>query len=209
MFRQKNMKIHYRPDLSKTLQKIMNDTLQLYKQNQIVMLYTLLAKIYIKNEDTEGAKLLFDAAKCLLKNDFFCDEEFIRKYQKDLNKLGYNLGDITETQAAGIMFKVYEDAIIRERNTIDETGFTGMEHFMIDKFFHMLLSPTRNPNLQVKEGHIKCYYEEQRFSDFLSDLKLSIEFIQENGRNTIELFNTPDEDLKIDEFEQEKELEKE
>lgn len=70
--------------------------------------------------------------------------------------------------------------------------FTKMEKYMINNFFHILLSPTRNPNIQIKEDKDKCYYDTEIRSNFQKDLQESLRFIENNCKNTIEIFNNPD-----------------
>ena len=187
--------INYRPKLAEELQRIMNDTLQMYEQNQIAMFYIMLEKVRRENGDIEGEKLLSNAAKCLLKDDIFCYERFERDYRHNLNKLEYGLGDVTEPSAARVTFDIYKQLVEKEKEKLDMDDFTKQEVYMVDHFFNMLLAPTRNPNIQIQEGHHKCYYDEHMDAFFSSDMKRSIEYIKKDCENTLDIFNTPDEEL--------------
>ena len=56
------------------------------------------------------------------------------------------------------------------------------------------MAPTHNPNIEISEGHTKCYYDEHPGErSFKKDLRPSIEYINNNCGYIIEMFNTPDE----------------
>ena len=78
---------------------------------------------------------------------------------------------------------------------INTDDFTIIEKYMVESFYKKLKAPLRNPNIEVKERGGKCYYDEEPHSDFLKDLKLSLEYIEKNCLSTIELFSIPDEGI--------------
>lgn len=199
MPRKKETIINYRPKLSKELQRVMDSTLDFYKANPIGVLYILLEKPYREKGDEQGANLLSSAAKCLLKDDSFSYEKFVRYYRDDLNKLEIGLGNIMEAGAARVVFETLSELIVQEKKKLSESNFTKMEQHMVDHFFNVLLSPTRNPNIQIPEGEVKCYYDRHYDALFKKDMKFSIEFIKKECSNTIEIFRTSDKEEEFDE----------
>lgn len=193
--REEDKVVNYRPELVKKLQSIMDDTLRLYSQNQVGMLYLMLEKQFKDEGDLKTAELLSKASQCCLKQDLFYYEEFVREYRDDLNKLEYGLGDITEPSAARVVFEIYSKMVMKDKENLDLESLTKAEKYMVDHFFNVLLAPTRNPNIQIKEGHSKCYYDESRDGSFATSMKFSIEYIQKECGNTLDIFNTPDEEL--------------
>lgn len=190
--------IYYRPELAKEMEKIMNNTINLYEQNQLGILYMFLEKAERLQGKEEEANLLQAASKCVLQGKIFWYETFERDYREDLNKLEYSLGDITEASAARITFEIVQEMVLKDKEALDLEPLTKMEKYMVDHFFNVLLAPTRNPNIQIHEGHNKCYYDEHRDAFFSSDIKRSIEYIKKDCGNTLDIFNCPDEELDKD-----------
>lgn len=82
------------------------------------------------------------------------------------------------------------------------SGFTKMEKYTVDWFFSLLLSPTRNPNIQIHEGSVKCYYDKHPYDNGASSYRkatdYTIQYIKEDLDARLYFFETPDEELDKD-----------
>lgn len=180
----KNREVHYRPEIAEILKEALTLANVLYKLNFQQAYYMLLSKI---EKDPERAEALVKTSECFVKDACHGVEFFEEYYEKQ-----YNIEYISAARAAYVIFGVYKDAFDTIKEKIDRTGLTGMEEFMVDSFFNKLTAPTRNPNIEIKDGHTECYYDRNHASEFHHDLKSSLEYINEECQITIEIFSTPD-----------------
>lgn len=215
MPRKEDIVINYRPELVKTMKNHMDVILAAYRLNPISTLYSYLSKLYEDKGEHETAELLKKASKCISNDNYWDYDEFERDYRKPLNKIAYNLGEISEAGAAGIVYESYQWLIeeIKDKTLQSIENVTKYEKYTIERFYKILASPTHNPNIQVQEGHTQCYYDEHPHDSYFSfskSMKFSIEFIEKECGNILNIFNTPDEELeetnKLDEDKDEKEV---
>lgn len=208
--------IKYRPELAIKMKNHMEVLLSAYRLNPISSLYSYLSKLYEGKGEHETSELLKKASKCISKGNYWDYDEFERDYRKPLNKITYNLGEISEAGAAGIIYESYQLLIeeLKDKTLQSIENVTKYEKYTIERFYKILSSPTHNPNIQVQEGHTQCYYDENPHDPYISfskSMKFSIEFIEKECGNILNIFNTPDEELeetnKLDEDKDEKEVE--
>lgn len=180
----RNRKVYYRPEVAEILKEGLALANVLYKLRFQQAYYMMLSKI---EENPERAEGLAKASECFAANAFAGIERFEEYYEKQ-----YDIEYISAARAAYVIYEIYKDTFDKIKSKIDRTGLTGLENFMVDSFFNKLTAPTRNPNIEIKDGQTQCYYDRDRSSNFYKDLELSLEYINRECSTTIEIFNTPD-----------------
>lgn len=201
MPKKEDIVLNYRPELVKTMKNHMDVVLAVYRLNPISTLYSFLSKLYKDKGEQETANLLKEASDCVSKGNYWDWERFERDYKEPLNKIAYDLGDISEANAASFVFDNYKEIIEQAKNkTLESTNdLTKSEKYMVERFYKILSSPTRNPNIKVQEGKSKCYYDEHKLdSSFSEDLKISIDFINKECESILNIFNTSDLEYTLD-----------
>ena len=146
-------------------------------------------------------ELLLKASKCFKPGVPFGDEQYYEHYQKEIaSKYGRKISEITEASAARLVFSIYKDLIEYAFSKIDTSGFSKKEKYMVELFKNIVLSPTKNPNIQIKDGKTKCYYDYTKGGnyEFERDLKNGIEFIERDCPVALEIFRTPDKEETVD-----------
>lgn len=183
--------VNYRPELAEILQDGLQFAQNLYTMNFQKAYYVMLSKTYEKN-DPEYANILREASQCFDENIIYKTEKFRKNYE-----FLYELEYISEPRAAAAIFSFYEDSFDKIKSRIDMDSLTKSEKYMVDTFFYKLTSPIRNPNIQIKEGHSKCYYDSPGNSKYFhEDLSAQMEYINRECQITIDIFMTPDEQEK-------------
>ena len=186
--------VNYRPELAEQLQKAMEFALKLYGGNLRATYYKLVAAACKNGNDVpnEISALINEAAECF-KDEFNGIELFEENYADKLKPYGIEL--VSTAHAANFVFEVYEPVFDLLKEDIDTESLTKSEKFMVENFFKRLKAPIHNPNIKIKDGETKCYYDKKYHTNinFERDLKMSVEYLQQNCQNTIEIFNTPDE----------------
>lgn len=200
MPKKEDIVINYRPKLAKTMKNHMDVFLAAYRLNPISTLYSYLSKLYEDKGEQETANLLKEASDCVFKGNYWDWEKFEKDYTEPLNKIACDLGTVSEASAASIVFYTYREEIEKlKNNTLQSVSdLTKSEKYMVKRFYHILASPTRNPNIKVQEGECRCYYDKNEHNYFVSfskDMKCSIEFIEKKCGDILDVFNTPDEEL--------------
>lgn len=203
MPRKEDIVINYRPELVKTMKNHMDVILAAYRLNPISTLYIYLSKLYKDKGEQETANLLKEASDCVSKGNYWDWERFERDYKEPLNKITYNLGEISEAGAAGIIYESYQLLIeeLKDKTLQSIENVTKYEKYTIERFYKILSSPTHNPNIQVQEGHTQCYYDENPHDPYISfskSMKFSIEFIEKECGNILDIFNIPDLECTLD-----------
>ena len=180
--------VNYRPELAEILQDGLQFAQNLYTMNFQKAYYIMLSKTYEK-ADPEYASILKEAAQCFDENEVFGIEKFREHYEKS-----YNLEYVSEPKAAAAIFFFYKDAFDIIKSRIDMESLTSSEKYMGISFFYKLTAPIRNPNIQIKEGYTKCYYDMPGNSTYFhEDLFAQMEYINRECQTTIDIFMTPDE----------------
>lgn len=175
--------IQYRPDLAGLLQEALKFANNFYSINFKKAYYLLLSEYY-KNSDEELSKLLLNASKCF---DSVCGEyTFDECYEDDLKR--FNIEILSEARAAYIIFNVYKDYFDKFLKDINLENLSKMEKFMVESFFRKLKAPMNNPNIEIKEGQTKCYYDRDFSSSYSRDLKMSLEYMNKECQSTIDIF---------------------
>lgn len=194
--KKEDTKIQYRPELADKLESCMKDAIKLYKKETKKVYYRILSLLCEKKEDLEGKELFLNASYFFDKKSSIGDEHYGTSLEHNAIKFKYGekIADITSASAARLVFAFYKEDIEKSFDTIDISGFSKQEKYMVEHFKHIVLSPTRNPNFQIKEGNTKCYYDSIPGGDieFAKDIKRSIEFIEKESKWMLEIFRTPD-----------------
>ena len=188
--KREDMIINYRPKLAELMKKHMTDMLMWYNLNPIATYYYFLSQIYLEKGEEDTAILFQNASMCIVYSDF---DTFEREYRKVLNSIIHGAGEITEAKAANALFSIYSGLIDDMEVALlqCEKDLTKSEQYMIKRFCHILASPTRNPNIKIQEGKTQCYYDEYKWqASFSKDLKASLEWVQTNCEDIINIFGT-------------------
>ena len=197
--KEEDKKIEYRPELADKLESCMKMAVNLYNASIRGVYFYFMSFTMEKGVHDE---LLLKASECFKPGVTFGDEQYYEHYQKEIaSRYGREIAEITEASAARLVFSIYKDLIEHAFNKIDTSGFSKQEKYMVEHFKNIVLSPTRNPNIQIKEGNAECYYDYTRGGnyEFERDLKFGIEFIERNCQVTLEIFRTPDKEETVDE----------
>lgn len=197
--KEEDKKIEYRPELADELEECMNTAIKLYQSNIKGVYFYFMSFTMEKGVHDE---LLLKASECFKPGVPFGEEQYYEHYQKEIaSKYGCEIAEITEASAARLVFSIYKDLIEHAFNKIDTSGFSKQEKYMVEHFKNIVLSPTRNPNIQIKDGNTKCYYDYTRGGnyEFEKAVKFGIEFIERECQATLEIFRTPDKEETVEE----------
>lgn len=196
--KEEDKKIECRPELADKLEECMKMAVNLYKANIRGVYFYFISFTTKKGVQDE---LLLKASKCFKPGVPFGDEQYYEHYQKEIaSKYGRKISEITEASAARLVFSIYKDLIEYAFSKIDTSGFSKKEKYMVELFKNIVLSPTKNPSIQIKDGKTKCYYDYTKGGnyEFERDLKNGIEFIERNCPVALEIFRTPDKEQTVD-----------
>lgn len=186
----RHAEIAYRPELAKKMANFKEFVMSIYNANYKAVYYKLVGK-YLDKTDKEAKEFFNNVAKCF-EDGLIGHERFYEYYEKDM-LTKYNVAEISDSRAAYIVYKVYEYFIEDEYKKLLSDDLNEAEKYMIKDFKNILTGAMfRNPNIVPKEETNKNYYESTPYDSFSTDLKRSIEFINNNTKHQIELFNTPD-----------------
>lgn len=184
------MIINYRPHLAETLKKDLNFMLNYYTMNFPQMYYKVLSIIFGGQKNEEAQELFNKVAGWY--NYPFEVREMFSEYKKELAKYG-EYEPISNASAFYILNKLYKEEFEAKRILIDRSDLTKMESFMVDDFYGKCFSPLRNPNIQIKDGEAKCYYDKQgHYGEFERDLKNGVKYLTNECNRIIEIFNMQD-----------------
>ncbi len=180
----------YRPELAKQLQNAMNDTLKLYQENILEAYYLLVSKTYSQSGDSEATNLLKNAANCA-SSEMLYKECFDKDYKDRLNNLQCGLGEVSEAQAANVVFFKYECHIENIRQSVLKSvgNLSKFEKFLIADFFDALKSPAHDPKLKIQEGELRCFYDNSTSEVFRQDLILQLGLMKAECEIIIKMFN--------------------
>ena len=193
--REEDKVINFRPELAMQLYKCMDFAKTLYSVNFQKFYYESLEIVY-KDSNSELAELLHNASLCF--GDTYHDKEmFQSEYEYELKK--HNIGYISQARAAYALFKIFEPELDKLKEEIDMESFTKAERYMINDFFRKLKAPMRNPNIEIKDGATKCYYDKTYDRSFEKDLLSQLKYLEQNCQDIIDIFATPDEEHEISE----------
>lgn len=198
--KEEDKKIEYRPELADKLKSCIKDAIKLYKEEPKKVYYLLMSLLCEEKGDLEGKELFLNASDCFDEERCFGVEKYHEYYYKDIKaKYGSDVAEITSASAARLVFDLYREDIENSFDAIDMSDFSKQEKYMVEHFKNIVLSPTRNPNIQIKEGNAKCYYDNTRGGDFEfeRDLKNGIQFIERECQPTLDIFRTPDKEETI------------
>lgn len=173
--------INYRPELGTYLKKCLDYAIKFYNTNFQKFYYEALAIVY-KDTNPELAALLQKTSDCF-NNSFASGFE---QYEYELSK--YNIYYVSMAKAAYIFFAVFESEFDNQWKQIDTNGFTKTELYMIKHFFGLLKAPMRDPNLRIKKGEAKCYYDKDLRVDYKESLEQSVACLTENCQSIIDMF---------------------
>lgn len=187
--KREDRQIKYRPELSKKLQDALDFANKFYKIN-FKKCYYLILSSYYKEKDKKLSELLFKASECF-EDSLFGEENFYEYYEKTLRK-DFGIEILSTARASYVIFNIYEDCFDKFLGKIDFDDLTKMEKFMVESFFRKLKAPMNNPNIKIPEGQVKCYYDRDISSNYLRDLNFSLEYLNKECKNTIEIFSIPD-----------------
>ena len=181
--------VRYRPELAKQLQNAINDTLKLYQENILEAYYLLVSKTYSQSGDSEATNLLKNAANCV-SSEILYKECFDKDYKTKLNTLQCGLGEVSEAQAANVVFFKYEVHIEDIRQSILKSAgsLSKFEKFLVDDFFDALKSPAHDPNLKIQEGELRCFYDNSPSEVFRQDLILQLGLMKAECEIIIKMF---------------------
>lgn len=196
--KEEDKKIEYRPELADKLECCMRDAIKLYKKEPREFFYFVVSLLCKEQGDLEGKELFLNVSKCFNKESRFGREKYYEHYYKDVKlKYGEKIADITSASAARLLFIFYKEKIENSFNAIDTSNLSKQEKHMVEHYKNILLSPTRNPNLQISEGSHLCYYDSLINGDykFNRQIESEIEFIERNCQATLDIFRTPDEEI--------------
>ena len=200
--KEEDKKIKYRPELADKLESCMKDAIKLYREEPKKVYYLLMSLLCEEKEDLEGKELFWKSSECFDKENRFGAEEYYEHYYKDIKeRYGSDVADITSASAARLVFAIYKEDIEQSFDAIDTSGFSKQEKYMVEHFKNIVLSPTENPNIQIKDGNAKCYYDYTRGGnyEFERAVKSGIEFIERECQVTLEIFRTPDKEQTVEE----------
>lgn len=186
--KKEDREINYRPDLASKLKVALMVANNFYQVNFKKAYYLILAEYY-KNSNLELSNILYKASKCF-DDSLFGEEYFYEYYEKDLKK--YNIEILSTARAAFVFFKVYEKYFDKFLEECSLDDLSKMEKFMVESFFKKLKAPMNNPNIEISEGQEKCFYDKDFRSNYSKDLTLSLEYLNKECKNIIEIFNTED-----------------
>lgn len=187
--RKEDQKVEYRPELAKALQEYLDLALKFYSMNFQKAYYMLLSLLYEK-EEPKKAEILRKASECFDSSSIAL-EYFYEHYEEILEK-EYGIETLSEARSAYVIYGVYGNLFDEIKSKIDTSNLSKMEQFMVDDFINRLKAPMRNPNIEIKDGNSKCYYDRDWRSSFSRDLKMSLEFMKEGCQSTIDIFSTED-----------------
>lgn len=196
--KEEDKKIEYRPELADKLEECMKMAINLYKASIRGVYFYFMSFTMEKGVHDE---LLLKASECFKPGVPFGDEQYYEYYQKEIaSRYGREIAEITEASAARLVFSIYKDLIEHAFSKINTNGFSKQEKYMVELFKNIVLSPTRNPNIQIKDGKTKCYYDYTKGGnyEFERDLKNGIEFIERDCQVALEIFRTPDKEEIVD-----------
>lgn len=189
--KKEDKEIQYRPELADKLEECMNTAIKLYQANIKGVYYYYMSFTMEKGVHDE---LLLKASECFKPNVPFGEEQYYEYYQKEIaSKYGPEIAEITQASAARLVFSIYKDLIKYSFDKINIDNLSKMEKYMVEHFENVVLSPTRNLNIQIKEGNTKCYYDSTtaRMFELEKDLKAGIEYIKKECQNILDIFRTP------------------
>ena len=187
-------KINFRLELAEQLKTILYQANDLYEVNYQWMWYRLYADIF-RDSIRELYEALMASAECH-KGHLSGIEEFELNYKDILEKHGIEI--CSEARAASYIFRVYEKIFQSQKEKVLQGTLTKAEQLQIKRFFTILIAPLKNPNIQIPEGKTKCLYDRDYRHSFSKDMKSSLEYINQECSQIIELFNTPEEMEKIE-----------
>ena len=200
--KEEDNRIEYRPELADKLENCMKGAIRWYREEPKKVYYLLMSLLCKEKEDLEGKELFWKASKCFDEENRFGTEEYHEYYYKEIKKrYGRDVADITSASAARLVFDIYKEDIEQSFDAIDTNGFSKQEKYMVENFKNIVLSPTRNPNIQIKDGNTKCYYDYTSGGnyEFEKAVKFGIEFIERNCQVMLEIFRTPDKEETVEE----------
>lgn len=190
--REEDKIINYRPDLAKLLNEDLNFAKDFYAKNFQEQYYKVRAILSKSIKDDTGIEL-FEKLASVADKPYVLDEVFaahraeLRAYEE------YELiSDARAFYTICTLSKSTFDKLI-EKHNLDE--LTKMEKYMVESFYKRLMTPMRNPNIEIQPGHVKCYYDQPgNYGCFKRDLESGVEYLSNDCERTIEIFNTPDEE---------------
>ena len=188
--RKEDKEIKYRPELAEQLKKCLDAALAFYNTNFKKAYYLELSK-YCAASSPEESIFLKKVAECFSEQPF-AEEMFHEEYEKTLTQK-YHYEAVSTARAASLLFCVYKPVFELLEEKINTDELTKMEQYMVESFFKTLTAPLRNPNLEIKEGFSKCWYDRERGLNFLRDHRMSVEYLAKHCQSTIDIFSTPDE----------------
>lgn len=182
--------IYYRPNLANTLKKDLKFMINYYNQNFQQMYYALLHLLCKSKNDKKGEKLFNDVNKWFNQP---CDIlELFEEHKNELMEYGES-DIISSARAFYTLNKIYREEFNNLISKIDFTDLTKQEQYMVKHFYSILLSPTRNPNIEIKKGRKKCYYDDNyHYGEFERDLQSGIEYLNKECNSIIGIFEISD-----------------
>ena len=197
----KSREINYRPNLSNKLQNILNLALKFYNINYQQAYFYILSCYYKNKKDTKLSKILETVSEMIAKQ---YNSDIIEEYIQD-NKALFrhnNIEVLSPARSAYVIYELYKDDFNREQQNLikvyketeefKQNSLSSMEEYMIKSFFKSLTTPLRNPNIEIKEGQTKCYYDRTLHADFTQYLKEQLAYVEQNCKSIIETFNIED-----------------
>ena len=188
--RKEDREIKYRPGLAEILQNDLNFMKSYYSKNFPQMYYKVLSILYGSEKNKKGEKL-FDMVAGWYEHPYEVLEMF-SEYRRELAEFDV-YEPISDARAFCILNEIYDKEFKARKDLVDRKDLTKMESFMVDDFYGKCFSPLRNPNIQIKDGEAKCYYDKQgHYGEFERDLKNGVEYLTNECNRIIEIFNMQD-----------------
>lgn len=200
--KEQDKKILYRPETAAYLREKTEKLIALYSADQRGVMFKAFAIFLRERGDSpDEARLMQEAADAINSTDPYAYGRFCSEHKEGLKAVSEMSGttcieDITEASAMRWLKTTYEKLIDSFRDGLDTTGFTKMEMYTLDTFFRVLSAPLRDPNIQIKDGSACCWYDSQTGSNTLyrHAMENTIEYIRKNNGNTLDIWETPDEE---------------